>query len=1321
MKISELPILVKIIIWVVISVVIMFIVVVIGSLIKNASSESVDKGNLQNIVQAEFEKAYANQIEQILEDSLFQTTILANDTSPVPIKYTFSGNFDSISDLDAFKTDIINNIASGLSIDISNVKILNIYKGSVVISFIINRSFTNEMLKKLNSPTTILQNLITKYNLGNVSNVTFALPKNLLISGTTLSEIPIIQTQSPTGPTQSTQSPTGPTIDYNPPVTIKPITDKTPPPPPNLVIDGATLVGGAIIGFVTNPIQLGAAVTQMALEELIKKLVTSTGRKAIAAVVSKAAYKASSFGLRATSKAFAKLGIKGASHLAALGAKAGAKAAKIAAQQLSKKVAVTVAQKLAVKAAASAVSKFLGPVSIALDIFSFASMGLDIADVSGYGKMGTKKMYYQMKKDTDKTLKDLYDELGVIEPIIKGPDIDFTDVSKILEARMKDENDPIMKPMIQQMTDAIRADITSGAMKAEDVNDPIKMEKYAYIIDGMKIQADIIQKKCLDGKGKIVPIIDPMSKYTLKENNIDLNKNISSYNNMSLGFCEKNCSNNKNCKAFGYRNRKMLDDGVTMDDDDINANCWLYDGTYTPKEMTGHNMYIKTKDVPDNIDMCSYTADSCVKSYSWPLKDGEEYVEYKKTNIDRNVNGVIKNINEDLCVSSNSIMKTICDSNNMKYGSDSGICQIDKVYCQTKGAEWVMDNDLKEYDCQISSDQEFAEAILGTTIYRGAKQFFDLSQYEKCTAGEDDKGRYCQINCDKKYPGQKGFYDITKIGCVKCPNKYVRTLASVNNSDACKAGSILGDCSVVYGDKSFQHLLTGDCYKCPDKHVRTLTSIDAPDACKAGGILGDCGVVYGDKSFQHLVSGDCYTCPDNYSRTLTSIDAPDACKAGGILGDCPATYPGTFQHMLSGDCYKCPDNYSRTLSSIDAPDACKGGGILSDCPATYPGTFQHMLTGDCYKCPDKYSRTLAPIDAPDACKAGGILGDCPATYPGTFQHMSSGDCYKCPDKYVRTLASIDAPDACKAGSITGNCNVVYGDKSFQHWTSGDCYSCPDKYVRTLAPIDASDACKAGSITGDCGVVYGNRSFQHWTTGDCYTCPANYVRTLASIDAPDACKAGSIGGDCTVAFGNDSFQHWTSGDCYSCNGGSRNGELAGSGRECSMECANGFGKDLAAGLCYKCPAGFNRNLRPVTASDSCTEGWKVWSTAKAETYPFVKPWTYKGNINSKATKVGSINAPVKKLGSINSKVNKVGSIHAPAEKKGSINSKVTKVGSINAPAKKVGSINAKATKVGSINAHITVMDLSLPIRIKERIVPYSSKENFLKYPQYSGVF
>ena len=466
-----------------------------------------------------------------------------------------------------------------------------------------------------------------------------------------------------------------------------------------------------------------AAVLDEINRAAVKAIVTKVGRQQAA----KIAYKGAAVGLRVASKVFAKLGISSASKLALYGLKAGTKAAEIAAEQ-----AIKAAAKTAGKAGAKQLGKSafyavpgLGQAMLAFDILSFA---LDVGDGGGYGKMGTIKQYKDMKAEAEKQLQAVFDELGVLKPSFKGPEIDFAAVSAELEKRMNDDENPIMKEMKKKMSDKISEDM------ANNVYDET-FAKYTSYIDSSVIQNQILKEMC-DGKsGKFVDIADPMSMYVPVEKSKQDGKLISAFSQKSLPFCEIECQKAK-CKSFTHRQANG--------EDDVASNCWLYSDSTKAIANADTTVYNKIKDVPDNMQICTFTKDACEKSFSWPLKENEEYGEYRSVKINTNINGKITENSQDMCVSSDSLMRTVCDSNNIPYDTTTGICKIDAKYCAMKGADWLQDEQTKEFDCAISPGQGFAEALFGTTITRGLKQIFDLSQYEKCKDNETDDGYFCR-------------------------------------------------------------------------------------------------------------------------------------------------------------------------------------------------------------------------------------------------------------------------------------------------------------------------------------------------------------------------------------------------------------------------------------------------------------------------------------------------------------------------------------------------------------------------------------------------
>jgi len=134
-----------------------------------------------------------------------------------------------------------------------------------------------------------------------------------------------------------------------------------------------------------------------------------------------------------------------------------------------------------------------------------------------------------------------------------------------------------------------------------------------------------------------------------------------------------------------------------------------------------------------NDEFCSYVdKNSCETSYQWPPVDGETYAEFKP------------DVYGGSCVIASYGVRTMCEDNNLKYNTETGLCNIDEKYCKMKGADWKYNDKIKQNDCIITDGQDIAESIFGTTITRGLKQLFDPAQYEQCNLDETDDGYFCR-------------------------------------------------------------------------------------------------------------------------------------------------------------------------------------------------------------------------------------------------------------------------------------------------------------------------------------------------------------------------------------------------------------------------------------------------------------------------------------------------------------------------------------------------------------------------------------------------
>jgi hypothetical protein len=547
-------------------------------------------------------------------------------------------------------------------------------------------------------------------------------------------QIPLPRPQPPTPiprpePLKSTPTTTTPTtpVVISSAVASTPIKPSTPPP------DNT----GRTVGIMLS----GMVVDELA-REAVRMVITKAGRKTAA----KLGYKAAAASLKVASKLFAKLGFSSAAKLAAYGLKAGNAAARLVAAEAAEKATAAALKegvKQTLKETAKNVLKWLGPFGQVLLAFDLLSLGLDMADAGGYGKMGTLAQYRNIKEQAEIEMQNFDNENGIVKPIFKGPIIDYTAVTVEFTRRMSDPNDPMMKVMNDKMLAKISDDLKNNVIKPEDLDNDDVLTNYSALIDPMVIYNQIIKEMCVQKDGKIVDMVDPLSKYEMTEKSNQKNGKLrSNFVGKSLSFCEIECQKEPLCKAFVHRERK--------DENDIDTNCWIYSDVTPGVSDPVANTYTKIKDIPENMSVCTYTKEACNKSFSWPMKDNDEYAEFKKIKVNTNADNKIVESEQEMCVSSNSIMRNVCEGNNLPYDQSTGLCKIDQTYCLMKGADWVKDEKTNEYDCAISADQEFTESIFGTTITRGLKQVFDMDQYEKCNPNEIDDGFFCRNtnSCD---------------------------------------------------------------------------------------------------------------------------------------------------------------------------------------------------------------------------------------------------------------------------------------------------------------------------------------------------------------------------------------------------------------------------------------------------------------------------------------------------------------------------------------------------------------------------------------------
>lgn len=225
--------------------------------------------------------------------------------------------------------------------------------------------------------------------------------------------------------------------------------------------------------------------------EIATTIVLKVLKKKFAARIGTAAVKLAS---KTITKLGLKLGIKGLQRI-------GVKIAQKAAVKIATKVGAGVTSKLTMSAS-------LGPVGIVTMALSAVTIGLDIADVGGYMKMGTLEMYEAIRKDVHESFKKSYTDEGLEFPVIYGPlDIlekdeeKFTaEQTKIVEMIMSDPNEPLIQPF----NAAIMNFIKKNPDNTEDELNIFIDSNIEKFIDMDKVIAKATQLMCVNNNGKML-------------------------------------------------------------------------------------------------------------------------------------------------------------------------------------------------------------------------------------------------------------------------------------------------------------------------------------------------------------------------------------------------------------------------------------------------------------------------------------------------------------------------------------------------------------------------------------------------------------------------------------------------------------------------------------------------------------------------------------------------------------------------------------------------------------------------------------------------
>ena len=451
------------------------------------------------------------------------------------------------------------------------------------------------------------------------------------------------------------------------------------------------------------------------------KLAAKKAKKA-AGVVAKAVKKAAKTALKKFKKALAKSAAKqagkaltkiGTSKLAKMGFKSGGAvvgraAAKAAAKKLGKagaKAAAKMAAAAAKSASKAAAKGGPTPVGAAMMVFDLASMTLDILDVGGYGRMKTNNDLLQNRDMVDTSFEQQMMSEGNQLPMFTSP-LDKLDAQDSLRRYREDEADK-------------RAAQARGVpWKERDRKDETSLQDK---------KTEEISEQWLE---------NPKS-WLFQEILKKTNRTVASFDDED------------DMKEFVAENVDKVPDNVLQDK--LKAELC--------HRLGGKTMLDKLKD-GSTVHVCTYkTAHECHTSYKWPQTEDPTNFDVYGEWVQRMDNG------KGACVMQSPAFREQCEKAKSKktgkkmfeYNPFERSCRVTSHYCRAKGAEFIGG------DCKVPAGQQVAENIFGTTVTRGLKQVFDMSQYKPCNQDETDMGYTCMKKCPP------GWTDMGLMCLEKCP------------------------------------------------------------------------------------------------------------------------------------------------------------------------------------------------------------------------------------------------------------------------------------------------------------------------------------------------------------------------------------------------------------------------------------------------------------------------------------------------------------------------------------------------------------------------
>ena len=247
----------------------------------------------------------------------------------------------------------------------------------------------------------------------------------------------------------------------------------------------------AIGNILQDPHLYESIAVQIGMVEAVKLAVSKTKRDIAQAVVKKALLKSTQVIMKTMESSAAKLGWKA-------GERALAKAAT--------GVAAKIGEQAAIAATTGPGAPFVEAAFLAFDVLS---IGLDLGDAGGYGKMGQKSEYINIRDGINKKMKEEIENTGNYYPIIVGPLDKLTEddyskalndiITNILDVE-KVPMDDLVKPMFNKLIDDVKNKIISSA----DLKNPDIMKTYNDLIDQDQVTEKALSILCTSLKGKLI-------------------------------------------------------------------------------------------------------------------------------------------------------------------------------------------------------------------------------------------------------------------------------------------------------------------------------------------------------------------------------------------------------------------------------------------------------------------------------------------------------------------------------------------------------------------------------------------------------------------------------------------------------------------------------------------------------------------------------------------------------------------------------------------------------------------------------------------------